>query len=98
MAGFHQSVLQGKILAVGCPKLDDTEAYVTKFAQIFASNDIKSITIGYMEVPCCAGLLHVVHKALEASGKPIPVSTIRISVQGEICQEGEENSRVKSIS
>ena len=98
MADFHQSMLQGKILAVGCPKLDDTEAYVNKFTQIFANNDIKSITIGYMEVPCCAGLLHVVHKALEAGGKPIPVGTIKISVQGGICPEAEETSKVKRIS
>ncbi len=97
MAGFHQRLLHDKILAVGCPKLDDTGAYVNKFAQIFANNDIKSITIGYMEVPCCAGLMHVVNEALEASGKPIPVSTVRISVRGEVCSEGEENSRVKSV-
>lgn len=93
MAGFHHSLLQGKILAVGCPKLDDAEAYVDKFTQIFANNDIKSITIGYMEVPCCAGLLHVVRKALEASGKPIPVSTVKVSVQGqELPQETEAES------
>lgn len=93
MAGFHHSLLQGKILAVGCPKLDDAEAYVDKFTQIFASNDIKSITIGYMEVPCCAGLLHVVRKALEASGKPIPVSTVKVSVQGqELPQDTEPES------
>jgi hypothetical protein len=97
MAGFHQRLLHDKILAVGCPKLDDTEAYVNKFAEIFANNDIKSITIGYMEVPCCAGLLHVVRQALEASGKPIPVTTVRVSVQGDICPEGREASRVKSV-
>ncbi len=96
MAGFHQRLLRNKILAVGCPKLDDTEAYVNKFSEIFAKNDIKSITIGYMEVPCCAGLLHVVHKALEASGKSISVSTVRIGVQGAICQEGEGDSRIMS--
>jgi hypothetical protein len=93
MAGFHHSLLQGKILAVGCPKLDDAEAYVDKFTQIFANNDIKSITIGYMEVPCCAGLLHLVRKALEASGKPIPVNTVKVSVQGqELPQETEPES------
>ncbi len=97
MADFHQRLLHGKTLAVGCPKLDDTEAYVEKFAQIFANNEIKSITIGYMEVPCCAGLLHVVHKALEACGKPIPVSTVRIGVQGSVCPE-EEDSRFQSVS
>ncbi len=97
MADFHPRLLRDKVLAVGCPKLDDTEAYVDKFSQIFANNDIKSITIGFMEVPCCAGLLHVVHKALEASGKQIPVGTVRISVRGDICPEGEEDSRAKSV-
>jgi len=70
MGGFHSQLLQGKILAIGCPKLDDTGFYIDKLSQIFANNEIKTITIGYMEVPCCAGLLHVVHKALEASGCP----------------------------
>ena len=97
MAGFHQSLLRGKVLAVGCPKLDDTEAYVSKFTQIFSINDIRSITIGYMEVPCCAGLLHVVSQALEASGKPIPVSTVRIGVQGNICPEEEETPGAKTV-
>ena len=96
MAGFHQHLLRGKVLAVGCPKLDDTEAYVSKFTQIFSSNEIKSITIGYMEVPCCAGLLHVVSQALEASAKPIPVRTVKIGIQGNVCPDGEEDSRVKS--
>jgi Pyruvate/2-oxoacid:ferredoxin oxidoreductase delta subunit len=100
MGGFHQRLLNGKILAIGCPKLDNTEAYLDKLAQIFANNDIQSITIGYMEVPCCAGLLHVVHKALEASGKAIPVNTVKVSVQGqELPQERQgEDSRVESQS
>ncbi len=100
MGGFHQNMLRGKILAIGCPKLDDTQVYVDKLTQIFANNDIQSITIGYMEVPCCAGLLHVVHKALEASGKAIPANTVKLSVQGkELPQESEGgDSRVESQS
>jgi Fe-S-cluster-containing hydrogenase component 2 len=89
MAGFHQQMLQGKILAVGCPKLDDTGAYIDKLTQIFAGNEIRSITIGYMEVPCCAGLIHVVQKAIRASGKEIPVKVVRVRTQGEIDQEEE---------
>ena len=95
MGGFHSQLLQGKILAIGCPKLDDTGFYIEKLSQIFANNEIKSITIGYMEVPCCAGLLHVVHKALEAGGKAIPVDTVKVSVRGEVLQEEEQDdSRV----
>ena len=99
MGGFHSQLLQGKILAIGCPKLDDTGFYIDKLSQIFANNEIKSITIGYMEVPCCAGLLHVVHKALEASGKAIPMDTVKVSVRGELLQEQEQDdSRTGSLS
>ena len=99
MGGFHSQLLQGKILAIGCPKLDDTGFYVDKLSQIFANNEIKSITIGYMEVPCCSGLLQVINKALEASGKAIPVDTVKVSVQGELLQEQEQDdSRAGSLS
>ena len=99
MGGFHSQLLQWKILAIGCPKLDDTGFYIDKLSQVFVNNEIKSITIGYMEVPCCAGLLHVVHKALEVSGKAIPVDTVKVSVRGELLQEQEQDdSRVGSSS
>jgi Fe-S-cluster-containing hydrogenase component 2 len=97
MGAFHQRLLHGKILAIGCPKLDDSKFYVEKLGQIFANNDIKSITIGYMEVPCCAGLLHVVHKAIEASGKKIPVDTVKVSIRGEEIPQ-EEGSRLETVS
>jgi len=89
MGGFHQSLLCGKVLAVGCPKLDDTGLYVNKLAQIFSENDVQSVTVGYMEVPCCAGLVHVVQKAVEASGKAIPVCTTKVNVRGEVVEERE---------
>jgi len=97
MGNFHQRLLSGKILAIGCPKLDDSKFYVEKLGQIFANNDIKSITIGYMEVPCCGGLLHVVNKALEVSGKKIPVDTVKISVRGAEIPH-EEGSRLETVS
>jgi Pyruvate/2-oxoacid:ferredoxin oxidoreductase delta subunit len=97
MGAFHQRLLSGKILAIGCPKLDDSKFYVEKLGQIFANNDIKSITIGYMEVPCCAGLLHVVNKAIEASGKQIPVDTVKVSIRGEDLTQ-EEASDLEILS
>lgn len=97
MGTFHQRLLRGKILAIGCPKLDDSKFYVEKLGQIFANNDIKSITIGYMEVPCCGGLLHVVNKALEASGKKIPVDTVKVSVRGAEIPH-EEGSKLETVS
>ena len=100
MATFQQRLLRGKILAIGCPKLDDAKFYVNKLGEIIANNDIKSITIGYMEVPCCAGLLHVVSKALEASGKTIPVDTVKVSVRGEelVKEDGREDSELETVS
>ena len=97
MGDFHQRLLSDKILAIGCPKLDDSKFYVEKLGQIFANNDIKSITIGYMEVPCCGGLLHVVKKAIEASGKKISVDTVKVSIRGEEVAQ-EEGSRLETAS
>ena len=89
MGDFHRRLLPGTTLAVGCPKLDDAAAYVNKLAQIFNQNDIRSVKIAYMEVPCCAGLVRIVKKALEASGKAIPVSMVKVGIQGEILEEAE---------
>lgn len=87
MADFHERLLAGTTLAVGCPKLDDAAAYVAKLAQIFSHNDIRSVKVAYMEVPCCAGLLRIAKKAVEASGKAIPVSIVKVGIQGEVLEE-----------
>jgi len=89
MGDFHKRLLPGTTLAVGCPKLDDAAAYVNKLAQIFNQNDIRSVKIAYMEVPCCAGLVRIVKKAVEASGKTIPVSTVKVGIRGEVLEESE---------
>lgn len=81
--GFHGDLLKGKVVLVGCPKLDDTNSYVEKLSQVFLQNDIKRITIAHMEVPCCFGLERIVKAALDASGKDIPVEDVNISVKGE---------------
>ena len=82
-ANFHQDFLKGKILLVGCPKLDDLLLYEDKLEQIFAHNDIKSVTYAHMEVPCCFGLLPVIEQAISKSGKQIPFEKITISIKGE---------------
>lgn len=80
---FHKELLNGRILIILCPKLDtDIDGYVEKLAQIFRSHDIKSITIARMEVPCCGGTVMIVQKALELSGKNIPVTTRIIGIAG----------------
>ncbi len=82
-ANFHQDLLKGKMLLVGCPKLDDISLYKDKLKQIFASNDIKSVTYAHMEVPCCFGLLPVIEEAIAASGKRISFEDIIIGIKGE---------------
>jgi Pyruvate/2-oxoacid:ferredoxin oxidoreductase delta subunit len=81
---FHKDLLRGKKLLVGCPKLDDSQFYMDKLAQIFALNDIKSVTVAMMEVPCCRGLSFIVENALKAANKQIPVEEKIYSLQGEI--------------
>ena len=84
---FHRSLLKGKILLVGCPKLDDAGFYKDKITDILKENDIKSVTIAHMEVPCCFGLVKLVNDALKDSGKDIPLDDIMIKVNGEIREE-----------
>jgi hypothetical protein len=83
MGSMHQDLLKGKALAIACPKLDDTGIYVDKLAQIFSTNDIKSITVAIMEVPCCRGLDMIVREALAKSGRDIPLETQIIGIDGE---------------
>jgi ferredoxin len=81
---FDEKMLQGKKIAIGCPKFDDARAYAQKLGEILKENNISSITVAHMEVPCCSALNWVVSKALEASGKKIPVKEYEISVGGEV--------------
>lgn len=81
---FHDGLLQGKTVLLGCPKLDDTEEYVKKFAAIFTTAAIKSVTVAVMEVPCCQGLPVIVRKGMAMAGKNIPLSVVTISVRGEM--------------
>jgi len=82
-ADFHFDLLKGKILLVGCPKLDDAGLYQEKIAQILKNNSIKSVTYAHMEVPCCFGLVGIIKSAISASGKNIPFKEITISIKGE---------------
>ena len=82
-ADFHKDFLQGKALLIGCPKLDDGQAYLHKLTEMLMKNDIKSLTVLHMEVPCCSGLVAIVRQALAASGKDIPLQTIKIGIQGD---------------
>ena len=80
---FHEHFIKGRVTLVGCPKLDGVD-YADKLSQIFAANDIKSIRLARMQVPCCGGLESAVKRAVAASGKDIPVSVSIISSDGRI--------------
>ena len=80
---FHEDFLKGKVLVVGCPKLDDADFYEKKLAAIFKENDIRSVTCVHMEVPCCFGLVMIVKSAIAASGKTVPFAEATVSVKGE---------------
>ncbi|MDW7651386.1 MAG: 4Fe-4S binding protein [Bacillota bacterium] len=83
-AGFHQTLLQGRAVAIGCPKLDETMSYVEKLTEIIRKNDLKSITVAHMEVPCCSGLIGIVREAVKRSGSNVPVHTVKISMDGSV--------------
>ncbi|MFA4842609.1 MAG: 4Fe-4S binding protein [Candidatus Omnitrophota bacterium] len=85
-ASFHEGLLKGKILLVGCPKLDDLDAYRQKLTQMLNVNNIKSITYAHMEVPCCFGLVGIIQEAVTASGKGTPFKEVIISISGERLQ------------
>lgn len=80
---FHEDFMKNKVTIIGCPKLDAID-YSEKLTQIIACNNIKSVTVLRMQVPCCGGLENAVKKALMASGKFIPWNVITISLDGRI--------------
>lgn len=82
-ANFHEEFMRGKITLVGCPKLDSVD-YSEKLTAILQENEIRSLTVVRMEVPCCGGLEMAVRKALQQSGKMIPWQVVTLSVDGRI--------------
>ncbi len=80
---FHSDFLAGKSVIIGCPKLDDAESYVDKLAEMLKKNNIKSITLVNMEVPCCFGLQRIVEEAVARSGKVLPIRQTVITIRGE---------------
>jgi ferredoxin len=81
--GFQEKYLSGKTVMMGCPKFDDAESYVQRFAEIIATCDLKSLTVLIMEVPCCSAMNVIIKKAMEQAGKTVPVEQITISTRGE---------------
>ena len=84
-AAFHKDFIKGKTTLIGCPKLDDID-YSEKLTEIIRNNDISSVTIVRMEVPCCGGLEIAAKKAIQASGKFLPWQVVTISIDGNIIE------------
>ena len=82
-AAFHEEFIKGHITLIGCPKLDNAD-YSEKLAEIIRNNDIKSVTVVRMEVPCCGGLESAAKTALQQSGKFIPWQVVTVSADGKI--------------
>ena len=82
---FHHDFMRNRITLIGCPKLDEGD-YAEKLTAIIANNDIKSVTVVRMEVPCCGGIENAVKRALMASGKFLPWQVITVSTDGRILE------------
>ena len=80
---MHRDFMKGRVTIVGCPKLDQVD-YSEKLTTIFSENDIQSVTIVRMEVPCCGGIEYAAKKALQESGKFIPWQVLTITIDGKI--------------
>jgi ferredoxin len=81
---FHKTFVRGKAVLLGCPKFDNATEYVNKFAEIFRTADIRSVTVVDMEVPCCSAMPGMVRKGMQEAGKNIPIEEVVVSVRGEI--------------
>ena len=83
-AGFHEELLAGRVLLVGCPKFDDTSRYREKLAEIFRTAGIRSVTVAHMEVPCCNGIVNLVKDAVAASGRIVPMADVTVRIDGTV--------------
>lgn len=81
---FHEDFLAGKALLIGCPKLDDGQAYLEKLTAILRQNAIRRLTVLHMEVPCCSALVMLAKRAIADSGRAVPLETVRIGIGGEV--------------
>jgi Pyruvate/2-oxoacid:ferredoxin oxidoreductase delta subunit len=81
---FHEDFLKGRVVMMGCPKFDDIDEYVKKFADIFKTANIKSVTIAIMEVPCCSKMPLIVQKGMELAGKSISTEVVVVNARGSI--------------
>jgi ferredoxin len=81
---LHRDLMKGKVVMMGCPKFDDVHEYAQKFADIFKTAGVKSVTVVVMEVPCCSGMPVIVKKGMEMANKQVPMKEIVLSLRGKI--------------
>jgi len=84
LGSFHPDLLKGRKLVIACPKLDETRGYVEKLAELIRLNDLKSLTVAVMTVPCCSGLVRMVEAAIAESGVEIPFRKVVVGIDGKI--------------
>ena len=89
---IHKDFMKGRAVMMGCPKFDDAQSYIDKFAKICTHAGLKSITVLSMEVPCCSGLPMIVKKGLEISGAAIPLTEVVVSIKGKILEVKEREA------
>lgn len=86
LKNFQEKFVPDNRVIIGCPKFDDARAYARKLTEILQQNDVASISVVHMEVPCCDGLKWAVNKALEGSGKKIPIREYEVKIGGEVVE------------
>jgi Pyruvate/2-oxoacid:ferredoxin oxidoreductase delta subunit len=87
LGSFHAELLKGRKMVIACPKLDDTGPYTEKLAALIRENDLKSVTIAIMTVPCCGGLRYMVEQAVALSGVDVPLETVVVGIEGQIVDQ-----------
>ncbi|MGO9015197.1 MAG: 4Fe-4S ferredoxin [Dissulfurispiraceae bacterium] len=88
LGNFHSDYLQGKALAIACPKLDvEQDIYVDKIKSLIEDANINTLTVMIMQVPCCSGLLRLAEQAAQAANRKVPIKYMVVGMQGEILQE-----------
>ncbi len=85
--GFHKRFLKGKPMVIGCPKLDDQEAYLAKLTALFQESVPKSVEVVIMEVPCCNGLMRMVTEAMRRVGRTAPVTVTVVGIDGRVIED-----------
>jgi ferredoxin len=95
---LHGKLLTGRAVAIGCPKLDDLDEHIEKLTEILKASRPRSLTVGYMEVPCCRGFVYAAEQAIERSGVKVPLKAVQIGISGEVRREEDLSGEAEGCS